>query len=571
VTDTHAARFLFDAETSAFLYYPAVSSPSVDALREQLRERGYLSHGIERWFALDPWSSRAFWLELTTVSAKASLLIALFAALPMVAVMLFRNHPLSAGETLMLTAIYAASWMLASFVFIVIVALLLKLRPQIAIDTPRALLAISFAAAAILTIPLLVWWYRFDAAPALPELVSGLALVVVFFLVATIVISAALLSFSIYELHRIPAIHQKSRGAAMTMAAALLAALLFLPAYIGQEKSAAVSPTLVVTTPATRKIALVAVDGLTWDLFQSRQALASQFSSKEPAARIAGDSTTERWATTGTGVPMRFHGVRAIEGVRLTGGHHLLQTVSEADVVLRGVAASLGFVVRQPLPPTVRRRDYVWEIFARRGLTAAAVNWWTSEDAREGGLTSISQASIFSAAAAAQHGGENPARIALRVDETATRQLLTLADTQQPRFITVYLPALDVVLNRLALDPGERVASSVRALDSLQSFLDALKSRGYETMLVGMGGDQQSGAGVIATTFITTGSSSVMDVAPTIAALEGFPPSREMPGRSFADAELPRIESYGVRNSDSGSGKLNDEYYRNLKSLGYIR
>src|SRR5256885_1852509 len=54
---------------------------SVDDLRSQLRERGYLSHGIERWFALDPWSSRAFWLELATVAAKASLLIALFAVL----------------------------------------------------------------------------------------------------------------------------------------------------------------------------------------------------------------------------------------------------------------------------------------------------------------------------------------------------------------------------------------------------------------------------------------------------------------------------------------------------------
>ena len=65
------------------------SPVSVDDLRWQLRERGYLSHGIERWFALDPWRSRAFWVELTIVAAKAAILIGAFALLPLVAIMLF--------------------------------------------------------------------------------------------------------------------------------------------------------------------------------------------------------------------------------------------------------------------------------------------------------------------------------------------------------------------------------------------------------------------------------------------------------------------------------------------------
>ena len=55
----------------------------VESLRTQLRERGYLTHGIERWFALDPWSSRAFWLELITLALKAATLIAAFGALPL--------------------------------------------------------------------------------------------------------------------------------------------------------------------------------------------------------------------------------------------------------------------------------------------------------------------------------------------------------------------------------------------------------------------------------------------------------------------------------------------------------
>ena len=88
---------------------------SVDDLRQQLRERGYLSHGIERWFALDPWSSRTFWLELIIVAAKGAVLIGAFALLPLVAIMLFRNHPLSAWETLAMAIAYGGTAAVAGF------------------------------------------------------------------------------------------------------------------------------------------------------------------------------------------------------------------------------------------------------------------------------------------------------------------------------------------------------------------------------------------------------------------------------------------------------------------------
>jgi hypothetical protein len=96
---------------SPLLYHsPRVTNHSVDDLRGRLRELGYLSHGIERWFALDPWRSRTFWVELLLVALKAGVLICLFGALPMVAVMLVRNGSLTAIETLLITVIYAASW-----------------------------------------------------------------------------------------------------------------------------------------------------------------------------------------------------------------------------------------------------------------------------------------------------------------------------------------------------------------------------------------------------------------------------------------------------------------------------
>lgn len=546
-------------------------APSVDALRDQLRERGYLSHGIERWFALDPWSSRAFWLELATVAAKAALLLALFGVLPVVAILLFRNHPLGALETLELTLVYGAAELAAAFVFIVVIALVLKLRPELAIDTPRALLAISLGASAVLAFGVGLWWYRFDAAPSPAEALCGFTLVVLFFLVGTIVVSAALLSFSIYELQRVPAIHQKPRGVPMTIAAAVLLALLFLPAYAAQEKAAGAEPLQVITTPSERRIAFVAVDGLTAELFRSRGDLVHELPNAIDALTVPGGSTTERWATVGTGVPTAIHGVRAIEGVRMLGGRHLIQTLSRGDVILHDFAPAIGLAERQPLPPTIRRRDYVWELFARRGVPVVAVNWWTSEDLRAGGLVSISQETVF--AAAARGPRVAPSTTALRVDETAAHLALAAIDRDQPRVATVYLPALDVILNRLPLDATARLAASLRALDALTATVMAIRAHGYDVVLAGLPGDRQEGSAVIASTMPLRGGGApdLHDLAPTLCVLAGFPPSNEMPGHALTAAEPARIATYGPRGTSASNVKVNDEYYENLKSLGYIR
>lgn len=538
---------------------------SVDDLRQQLRDRGYLSHGIERWFALDPWSSRAFWLELVTVAAKASLLIALFAVLPLVAIMLFRNHPLTPAETLLVTLLYGAAALLVSFLLLVAIALVLRLRPTLAVDTPRALLGISFAASGVLTLAIAIWWYQFDSGPALPELLTGLALIVAFFLLASVAVSAALLSFSIYELKRVPAIHARPRTLPMTIAAAFLIAALFLPAYLSQEKRGGDAPIQVVTTPTTRHMALIAVDGLTFEILQARRdfPLAVQ-----DAAPVRGRSTTERWATVGTGVKTYLHGVRAVEGVRVRGGQHLLQSVSGADVVLREMAPAFGLARREPLPPTVRRRDFVWEIFAGRGLPSVAVNWWTTDDSRNGALDSVGQTSIFAAASA---GGGGAEAMALRVDQAATKRLLRAIDDEHPRFATLYLPALDVILNRINADRTTQLTASVQALEGTKSALDALRARGYEVIVVGLPGDGQPGRAVVASTIPLAPSTTPFDVAPTLCTLMGFPPSAEMSGRTLVAGELPRIPSYGPRASSAQATKVNEEYYENLRSLGYIR
>ncbi len=541
--------------------------PSVDDLRRDLRERGYLSHAIERWFAHDPFtagrSSRAFWIELFTASGKAALLIAAFAILPLTGIMLFRNHPLSAGETLLMSLLYGVTGFAISFLLLVTIALILKLRPSIVIDTPRALLAISFAAAALLAAPVAIWWYRFPTPPSWPEMLTGIAAMAVFFLVATIAISAALLSFSIYELQRIPAIHQKPRGGPMTIAAAVLIAFLFLPTLAVKESRTAEAPIQVVTTPTVYYVTLIAVDGLTYELARERPAIRLHIAPIDP---MPGSSATERWASVGTGVVTGIHGVRAVDGIRFRNGRHLLQSVSSVDFVLRDLAEDVKLAAREPLPPTVRERDYVWEIFAARSVPSLSINWWTTDDVKIGALEEISQKPVF-AAASTPHA--SPEVEALRVDTLASERLMGEQKRQwRLRFITVYLPALDIILNRLTLDPATRVAASVRALDNLDHLINQI---GGNVILIGLPGEGQRGRGVIATGLpMTARPRSAFDVAPTLCALMGFPASEEMPGRSVMGYNT-RITTYGPRETSASPAKVNEEYYENLKSLGYIR
>ena len=522
--------------------------PAIDALRDQLRDRGYLSHGIERWFALDPWSSRTFWVELAIVALKAATLIAAFAALPHTAILVLRNQPLGAIETLVLFALYGCGWLALTFGLVLVAALLLKIRPELALDTPRALLGISIGAAALLVAAIAAWWYRFETPPSAIELAAGCALAVLLFVVATIVVSAALLSFSIYELQRIPAIHQKPRTIPMGAAAIALAALLFVPAF-AQSERIAVPPVQVVTHPNDRRIALVGVDGLTWDIARSQPALMGTFASTHRASAIDGASAAERWASLGTGVAPHLHGVRAVAGVRIIGGEHILQSVSRGDGLLRAIAPAIGIAELQPLPPTVRRRDFVWEVFAARGVSAVAVNWWTSPG----------QDAIF----AASKGDPN------RLDALAIQRVVAAQDGQ--RFVTVYLPGLDVILNRTGADSSARLASSIRALDRIAAAVQTLRERGFDVILAGMPGEGQQGDALVATTFASQPPGSARDVAPTLCALFGFPASNEMRGKTFAATEEPRIASYGERSREQTSPKLNQEYYESLKSLGYIK
>ena len=539
--------------------------PSVDDLRTELKSLGYLSHGLERWFARDPWKSGTFWTELAIVSSKASLVIALFATAAAMTVMIARNGGLPLLESAIISAIYLASAFIGSIVVHVLVALALKWNPEFGIENPRALMVVAMALSGFFALWLVAWSSAFPSEPALPEQIAFAALLILLFAASSVVISAALLSFSIHETHSIPRIHRRSRTIPLTVGAALLLLLILGLSLTDSGPREQIKAAQVVVAPSDAKIALVAVDGLTPELVTLRPELSGTLA-LVGAESLDATSAPEAWATIGTGTGPLLHGVRSVEGIRFSGRQKVIQHVSQLDHGLRVIAPLLGIAERQPLPPSVRNRDYVWETLAKRGVASVAINWWTSDEASRGALRVTSQETIFTRASS---GVDEPAALALEIDRLAIAELLESVDQRSPRFATVYLPALDVILNRLEVGESTRLAGTITALGQIAELVDELKRRGWSIVLIGSGGEADHGAVIGTTLEMGLEGATLHDIAPTLLALYGFPPSLEMQGEPLVPA-APYITSYGARESTE-TRPVSDDYYENLKSLGYIQ
>lgn len=541
-----------------------MTEPSVDDLRRQLRELGYLTRGVERWFAGDPFRSRSFWSGLLTVAVKAATVVALFAAAPVVAVMLMRNGAASAGAVASLIAIYVGASFVATALLVTAVALLLRTRAAAGIENPRILNTAAAALSALIAVGIVIWWLGFPTPPDLLELVVGGALLLLLLVVSVTAFSAALLSFTILETHRIPLVRRAPRTRIIASVGTFLIAVIALTALSRSEKSVE-EPHQIAVRPSSGSLALIAVDGLSADLFTARPELARQLPQVQRFTSSDTSAPPERWATIGTGTPPSLHGVRSVEGIRLLASPAVLQTTSRYDPVLRWAAPFLRLATREALPPTARSRDYVWEVLASRGIPSVAVNWWAEEES-EGPLAAVPQDAVF--AKAGRRGSD--VTLALDIDATATALTVEAVASQRPRFVTVYLPGLDILLHRLDLDAGARVTASLQALERLPSTVERLRAAGYEVVLMGVPAAGESG--IVGSTFPLQPNVRPADLAPTLFDFFGFPASSEMAGRSaLPNSRQPRIASFGARSRQITGAGPTREYYENLKSLGYIR
>jgi hypothetical protein len=545
-----------------------VPQHSVDDLRQQLRNLGYLSRGVERWFEADPFRSRTFWSELALIAAKVAAILAVLLAAPLTAVTLHRNANSDALSAGILAVLYIAVAFVVLFVATATAALLLRLRPAAAVENPRVVTIASAGWATLIVLALTAWWSGFEGAPSRGELITGALLLLFFLIAATYTLAAALLSLSIHATGRIPTTRRRSQAAAMLGAAAIVAIIVATPQFLRREQSAQ-QPQQIVTSQRQGKLALVAVDGLTFEIAQSRRELATEFAMMSSVAPGEDVPPPERWASIGTGTPASVHAVHSVEGVRIRGSRTVMQNISRFDFALRDLASAVGVATREALPPTARDRDYIWEVFASRGIAVEAVNWWASDQRDEPLLSSVSQQFVF--ADAGRSGAKSGAALALAIDAAAIHQLQRSAKHPYG-FITIYLPALDVVLNRLGMNSAAALAPSVRALDQLTAAIAEHRREEFDVILVGTPGKGQEGSALIASTIALSGKPQLADIAPTICDFYGFPATSEMPGRSLLPrSEQARIPSFGRRTPPAAAMPPSSEYYENLKSLGYVQ
>lgn len=539
----------------------------MDELRNELRNLGYLTSHIERWFTANPWSSRGYSAELLLVNLKASTLAAFFFALCTTSVMMLRNRPLDLATVVLLFFTYAAVLLGIGSAAGILTSILMHVRPAVVVDRPRLLTASAAVPAAVLASSVVWWWSGFAVAPSWTELAVAAPLLLLAFAVAIIVYAAALLSLSIHETHRLPVAPRRSQTRPIAFAGAVLLLFVLTPAMIGSGSRAAERSGQIIVTPATARVALIAVDGMTGELLRTRADLASLFRVHHQIPAPPPGSSPEIWATAGTGVPASIHGVRAVEAIHFRGARAPVQEVSDHDIAIRNVAPFVRVAERVPLPPTLRLRDFVWEIAAARGIPSAAVNWWTTEPSRNPLLASIPQESIH-----ARAGAASPLERAKSVDATTAATLLRNLPARTPALAVAYLPGLEVISNRLQIDATQRFAATVETLDRATALVRDLRSRGWEIVLAGLPAPGQGGHGVVAATVPLVKPESYLDVAPTLLDLVGFPRSAEMTGRSLLpESTQTTVPTFGERTRAEAAVPVSREYYESLRSLGYIQ
>lgn len=554
-------RFLIASSFASHSSYDSiVIETPVEELRDELRKLGYLHTGIERWFVPDSPHSRTFRGELLTVGAKSAVLMTPFVLLPLLIVMSLQNRRLNGLDLITIAALELPIVFSLAFAVTILVSLLIRLRPGAFVERQRLLLATAIGTSAILPTLLTAWWSQFDRDPAPFERLSFATCALALFGVGSYVLYAAFLSFSIHESGVIPTVRQGPRGRWILLLGTALLAFVILPVAIGQTEPAGTAAEPVVVAQTDARIAILGVDGLSFDL---GSLVLAELPSRHALELPRHTEPTELWATLATGTAPRLHGVHSIDGIVLEPSGNILQSVSRIDFPLRSIAPVLSLARRVALPPAVRERDYVWEVMASRGLPVTAINWWTA-GRENGALRSIPQEEVFRAA---RTRAQTPAELALAVDREAAR--LLLASLNDSRVASVYLPSLDVLRNRITLSAAGREKQSELALSNLASLVGELRRRGWIVMVAGA--DAKSGRGIVASTIPLAAETKAADIAPTLLDLAGFPRSREMSGESrLPNTRQEVIASFGDR-ENVGAVPTDAEYFENLRSLGYIK
>jgi hypothetical protein len=597
----------------------------LELARRELQRLGYLSHRVERFLlrdALEPVGEpRALALLAGKVGLLAGMLLALANTLALASANgLLATTPL---DLLPLFLHLLPPLVLAAAVgFVLVVAgflFALKLFPRRSLEW--LILGVTFFATSML-----FGWAVFRAKDLLLELprwqrvVAAIALPLVAAAVAKL-LANGLLSIAIRLTRMTPRGRLVSRRTILGVTLATLTLVTAVAVAVPQRLPAAAPSSM--PSAAGERVALVGIDGILveeFDYLLARGAL--------PAfARLVGEGAVvaryrrgdelepaEFWTTVATGVGGERHGVRSLDSFRPAGLTTALARSGPWRFWWARILVPLGFAEHRPLLANRRTAFTFWELAARGGSPAAAIDWWATfppeplaglvvshgafQLLRDGHLDAVApadRAAALAGLARATDPGPSGSTLAAALPANLAEELLrraVLPDRfyreaarrelpQAPRALALYLPAADLLAEGW-IGGDVALADLVRTeLAEADSLLSALGGE-FGTLIVvldpGRRGGQEGRVLIARSTSCTPRGGIAPETTPEAVAAAllralGLPQSAELPEPpAFCTWPEPpaRLPAYGERMPSRELPGDSGNYLENLRSLGYL-
>ncbi|HKY32372.1 MAG TPA: alkaline phosphatase family protein [Candidatus Polarisedimenticolia bacterium] len=620
----------------------------IESVREQLRERGYLQGPVARWVAGGGPGPRPGWRRAGAAALRTGIAAGPVLALPAAASIALASRPHSASpRDLLLLWLYLSGMLGAALALLELGAeaalSAMARRGMVLIGRAERLagrVGLLFAAAAVVYLASMARGGRLAGGTAGAGWGSWLlwgAILLVSLAAAHLVgrltrLGSLLAMAGSARWDRdaeageagVPAGRRSPAAAFWLLAGATAVLLVFLPGRTPGAGPPRLSDPFV-ASEAPGRVVLIALDGLDRELL----AAAADRDDCPALARLSYESaryTLEsdepripplRWTTASTGQRHQVHGVLGFQAGRVPGlGLPLQEAAGEP-----GAALSIRLLVppamapRRPVSGGVRRAAAVWEVLARHGVPAAAVNWWATWPAAGGSVERVVSERAFTRLASgsapqrdisppelqAELAGRFAADLAQARGRAAALGLsgrgrraqaavadlyhagvaLRLAGARDLSALLVYLPGLDIAGGAPELLPVLDAAiapfmETARPDDILLVAGDPGRKEDGEGVLLAWGGRVLPG--------LRQDRPDLLDIAPTVLALRGFPRALDLPGRPvlgfleegdrFAASLPPPIGTFGDRRPAGEPlepDPLDEEVLDRLRSLGYIQ
>ncbi|HZF10411.1 MAG TPA: alkaline phosphatase family protein [Thermoanaerobaculia bacterium] len=369
---------------------PAPQDPDdLAGVRSELKRLGYLSHRFERYLLQDALRPERPWRTLLDLTAKVALLSGAALALVLAFALAAANGSLTATPLDLLVlflhlfppiAAVAGAGFLALCGLVILV---LKLYPIRRIET-LALAAAVAAGAAGLGLALVAGREIVAGSPRWQLAVVGVAAPVAVYVLIKLVYHG-LLALAIRLTDAPPDRRLFSRrGLGFGILSA--AFLLTLPAVLAAaRREPAAAPPSLPEAPGER-VLLLGIDGV----LPAEADYLLKTGDLPVFARLAGEAGGARsytrspeapasfWTTIATGLPTSEHGVAALDSFRPLGVGTPLARSGALRAYWSGVLVPLHLAEYRPLLANRRSAFTVWELAARGGAPALAVNWWAT-------------------------------------------------------------------------------------------------------------------------------------------------------------------------------------------------